>query len=473
MGSIKSRRMMQVLPKVKVRGIYSTALTKLLLDRGFEIVQPSPTIKERFRLAENQELPDLKINDRYDLQGVRVLGIREAVEAFQPVLHSTFKDVLTRKWRVSVDGVYKGKVIEADEQTVYVDIGGATGKLPKSELENMKQKQLVVQVERKRFGAKQPVLTTKLKVIGNHAILAQSGKTGVSLKVRDLKKRAELYALGKELAPNDWGIIWRETSANQSKETLENEVFALMKKAELLKKRATHVEASTLLLEGLCFMEVEFPSISKRQLDALRDSTAPTLDEHHHYKACGGKVSAALEMAESLLEKGRDRSEVENLFRQRVMYEFPETGSLVDVEHVKLSGRVFYLGQATIEKFDDEQIKFSRIMRSSGFYDGLNVRKEAGDKAVSEAKIGGWIITTRYFSQDGRCKGTYVNINTPVEVYPSVIRYVDLEVDVCIRPDGTATVLDVEKLEKALESGFISKTLFEIAKDKVKEITKV
>ena len=217
-------------------------------------------------------------------------------------------------------------------------------------------------------------------------------------------------------------------------------------------------------------MDVEFPSISKRQLDALRASTAPTLDGHHHYKACGGRISAALEMAEGLLENGRDRGEAENLFRQRIMHEFPETGSLVDVEHVKLSGRVLYLGQATIEEIDDEHVKLSRIMRSNGFYDGLGVRKEAGDKAVSEAKRDEWSITTRYFSEDRKCKGTYVNINTPVEIYPSAIRYVDLEVDICIQPDGTMKVLDVEKLEKALENGLVSKKIREVVKEKVKEI---
>jgi protein associated with RNAse G/E len=153
------------------------------------------------------------------------------------------------------------------------------------------------------------------------------------------------------------------------------------------------------------------------------------------------------------------------------MYEFPETGSVVDVEHVKLSGLVLHLGQATIEELDEEQIRYSRTMRSNGFYDGLGVKKEAGDKAISEAKRGEWYITTEYFSKDGEWKGTYINLNTPVEVYPKVIRYVDLEVDVCVRPDDTIKVLDMEKLERALKRGMISETLFRVIKEKVEEIT--
>ncbi|MDI6905431.1 MAG: DUF402 domain-containing protein [Candidatus Bathyarchaeia archaeon] len=460
--------------KAKVRGIYSTALTKLLLDNGFEIVQPSLTIKKRFGLEENSMPPDLKIEDRYDLQGIRVLGTSDAVCTFQSILHSTFEDALTRKWRVSVDGIYKGTVMESGEDAVYIDIGGdVVGRLSKSEIANINEKQVIVQVERRRIGVKQPVLTTKLKIVGNYAILVKNSKVGVSLQIRDLNKRAELYALGKELAPSGWGIIWRESSANQSRETLENEITALVEKIKILNEKAFYAEAPALLLEGLYFMDVEFPWISKRNLDKLRASAAQTLDWHHFYKSCGGKVSAALEMAEKLLEKGHNRSEVEELFKQQIVPEFPEAGSLVDVEHVKLSGLVLHLGQATIESLDDEQIKYSRVMRSNGFYDGLGVKKEKGDKAISETRSGEWCITTKYFSKGGEWKGTYININTPVEAYPKTIRYVDLEVDVCIKPDGTVEVLDMEKLEKALENAFISKTLFETVKEKVKEIMQI
>jgi Ribonuclease G/E len=463
---------MRTLAKAKIRGIYSTALTKMFLDNGFEIAQPSLTIKKRFELSDSLVLPDVKIKDRYDLQGVRVLGTSDAVTAVQTTLHSTFEDASTRKWHISVDGIYLGKAIESDEDTVYVDIGGGVvGRLPKHEFAIAEDKPLFVQVERKRIGAKQPILTTTLKIVGNYAILVENSKVGVSLKIRDLNKRAELYALGKTLAPEEWGIIWREPSANQSKETLENEITNLAGKVGILTEGSRRAEVPSLLIEGSEFMDVEFPSSSKRSLDKLRASVTPTLDRHHFYKSCGGKVSATLEMAEELLEKGQDRSNVEDAFKEQVLCEFPEEGSLVDVEHVKLSGFVFHLGQATIESLGDEQIKYSRIMRSNGFYDGLDVMKEVGDKAISETKTGEWCITTKYFSNNGEWKGTYINLNTPIEVYPKTIRYVDLEVDVCNLPDGTSKILDMEKLEKALEKGYISRKLFEKIKEKAKEIT--
>jgi hypothetical protein len=446
-------------------------LTKLLLDHGFEIVNPSVTIKRRFGLKDNPAPPDLKIKDRYDVQGIRVLGTSEAVSKFYSILQSNFEDVITRKWLVSVDGIYKGKVVDSGEYGIYVDIGDdVVGRVPKSEIAPANEKQVTVQVERKRIGAKRPLLTTNLKIVGNYAILAQNSRVGVSLKIRDLQKRAELYALGKSLAPNGWGIIWRETSANQPQEVLESEIRMLADKVKALKEKMASAEAPARLVDGLYFMDVEFPYFSKKGMDKLRASAAPTLDGHHFFKSCGGKVSSALEMAERLLEEGEAQESIENSFKEQILYEFPEEGSVVEIEHVKLSGIVFHLGQATIEAVDDKKLMYKRIMRSNGFYDGLGVKKEAGDTALSETKLGEWHITTKYFSSNGELKGTYVNLNTPVEVYPHAIRYVDLEVDVCIKPNGATQVLDLEKLEKALERGFISKGLFETVRGKANEI---
>ncbi|MBS7636111.1 DUF402 domain-containing protein [Candidatus Bathyarchaeota archaeon] len=460
--------------RAKVRGIYTTALTKLLLENGFQIVQPSQTIKVRFGIPDNNEPPDLKIKDRHDLQGVVALGTPEATKTLQKILHSTFEDVITRKWNISVDGIYKGIIIGESNGTFQVKISeDVVGVLPRNEAprESQNQNTVIVQVARKHIGRKTPFLTTQLKIVGNYAILTQKSNGGVSLKIRDINKRAELYALGKKLAPEGWGIIWREPAAQSSKTFLEDEVAKLCEKAKALERSASSVEAPALIVEGLHFMDVEFPSLSKAKLDTLRASVSPTIDGHHFYKSCGGKVSAALEMAEKLLEKGQNKSEVEKLLKEHVRTEFPEEGSTVDVEHVKFSGAVFHLGQAKIDTINSQELKYIRTIKADGFYDGLGVAKEADDKAVSQTKLGEWYIITNYFSKNGRWKGAYININTPVEVYPNAVRYVDLEVDVCIRSNGDTKVVDMEKLEKALEKGIVSEALFEKVKGVVAAVT--
>ncbi len=64
-----------MLPRIKIRGIYSTALTKFALDSGFQIVDPSERIRQRI----HTEWPDhvkyeILIQDREDRQGIEVKG---------------------------------------------------------------------------------------------------------------------------------------------------------------------------------------------------------------------------------------------------------------------------------------------------------------------------------------------------------------------------------------------------------------
>ena len=317
--------------KASIRGIYSTALTKLLLDDGFAMVQPSVTVRERFGLKENDEFPDLEVYDRQDKQGVQASGTAEAVNAFTSILQSCLDDVVIRKG-----------------------------------------------------------------------------------------------------------------------------------------------EAPATLLEGSRYVNVEFPALSKKKLDEIRGSVTPTMDGHHYYKACGVNISSALDMAEKLLEKGGPREEVETLLKQTIRAKYPIVGSLIEIEHVKLHGEVFSLGKAVIEAFDHPKslIRFRRVFKKKGIYDGLKVEKDPGDYAVTEAKIGEWYFKTRYFSKDGRYKGTYINLNTPIELYPHGIRYVDLEVDVCVWPNGRVKKLDEKKLKEAAAEGIITPKLVRIIKERLQEIMK-
>jgi len=296
----------------------------------------------------------------------------------------------------------------------------------------------------------------------------------VSKRLLDFKERSRLLKLGEELAPPNWGILWRRAAANQPVEVLKNEVVSLVKKGENILEKARQTEAPAILLEGFHLLNVEFPALSKAGLDEIRRAVTPTLKRHHYYKACGGKVSSMLEMAEKLLRQGGTYKDIEELFRQTVEKEYPTAGSLIEIEHVKLNGKVFSLGKALIQnvEYDDSAVslRLRRNFMKKGVYDGLKTPKEAGDYAITEAKIGEWHFKTQYFSREGKLKGTYVNLNTPIELYPHGIRYVDLEVDVCVWPDGRIETLDEEKLEKASKEGLVSRKLIKIVKEKLTEV---
>ena len=138
---------------------------------------------------------------------------------------------------------------------------------------------------------------------------------------------------------------------------------------------------------------------------------------------------------------------------------------------MKVNGRIYNLGEARIVEFDEQnqQIKLLRVFSTPGVYDGLRARKELGDYAVTSMKIGEWSFRTSYFSKNGEYKGTYVNINTPIEIYPVKVRYVDLEADICMWPNGRIRKIDVEKLDEIVRYGYISERLKQIISRKIEE----
>ena len=339
---------------VRIRGIYSTALTKLLLDHGFEIVQPSEVIKKRFGFPDSEEAeiqPSLNVHSRVDRQGVIISGDKASLEKIIQVLRSDLDDAIFRN-----------------------------------------------------------LLVTPLQA-------------------------------------NSWSFMKSENSLGS---------------------------LSIQSLEGVSLyrLDVEFPGLSKTRLDEIRASVTPTVTGHHYYKACGGRISFLVDIAERMLGEGCPRSEVESLLQENVWSMLPRERSRISISHIKIWGQKFNLGLAEVVKFRRKDGKLILLRRffKKGIYDGLQVSKDEGDFAVSEFTIGSLSFRTRYFSRDSSYKGTYININTPVEVYPSGVRYVDLEVDVCVWPDGRIKTIDDEKLEEAVSLGLISEKLAEMSKREVENV---
>lgn len=95
--------------RIKVRGIYSTALTQFSLNSGFEIVDPSQKIRERFILDFSNRNPDIFIHDRDDLQGIKLEGEADGLSCFLSKLGESLPDPVIINF--SSDEDHDGKAI--------------------------------------------------------------------------------------------------------------------------------------------------------------------------------------------------------------------------------------------------------------------------------------------------------------------------------------------------------------------------
>uniref|UniRef100_UPI0025B9E64D DUF402 domain-containing protein n=1 Tax=Halovivax sp. TaxID=1935978 RepID=UPI0025B9E64D len=205
-------------------------------------------------------------------------------------------------------------------------------------------------------------------------------------------------------------------------------------------------------------------------LDEARRAVETTMPGHHRIKAADRAASAAVDFAEAVCGDLATGSETPfdadaDLPFAAVARQFgPEAGDRLSLGHGKPDGRLITLGSGEVTEWDaDGSITLERSMRGGGTYDALEVPKEAGDVAVTKLREGRRWYPTTYRSADGEVKGTYVNICTPVELFPDRARYVDLYVDVIRLPDGTVEIVDEDELAEAVEAGLVSEALAEKA----------
>ncbi len=440
---------------IRIRGIYATALTHLFRKHGFKIVQPSEPICERFKLAPNQEPYDLDLYDLEDLQGVFVSGAAEGLERLLAILQEELLDAIVRRFELKLFSVYRGVVRSSGPAGSLIDLGGRDGFLPEEELHPGEV--VTVQVFELPGRGREPLLRRMIGLPGRYAVLISTGRIAISKKIEDYDERMRLSWLGAELAPKGWGIVWHTAAAGRSRAVLAEDIARLAGLAAKLNDKMREAPPA-LLLEGEPAAQVEFPGWAKRRLDQLRGEVLPTVAGHHQIKASGRKEE--IDLLEQMVKK-LSRSREKGLISAPSPLEALKVGASLTIEHVKLDGRVQLLGQGRVTRLSPAEglIELEREIKAPGRYDGLGIAKEPGDRAVTEFGEGRWWYRTRYLSADGELKGEYYNINTPIEIYPDKIRYVDLELDLVRLPGGEPRLIDEAELDKALARGWVSERL--------------
>lgn len=463
--------------RVRIRGIYATALTQLALERGFQVVQASRIIADRFGIPQLGLPADvtLKNNDGnpsellvvgYRWAASRVLEVlrEELPYSFywvgEPPLHATVKATVVG----SMDGECRARLGDIEA----VVVGEPIECRPGATIVAGVVKPAVKLGERAR-------LAPGARVIGDYAIVSYTpggykGRVTISEHVRNAEKRAELMSLASDYVSKGYTVHWRSSSRFADHATLSAELKQLVKKLqEVLSKAEKGGEG--IYSEGETVAIVRLSRPDKERLDELREKTTPTAPWHHSVKSVAPELSAVIDYAEKLVARNVPKNVLLAGLLEYLIDQINQN-KVIEIVHVKTDGKELRLGPAHVKNayLEDNRITLivERRVRGRGVYDGLGVEKEPGDVIVTEIDTDSWLTVHKYYSRDGVYKGSYININTPPEMAPGKIIYLDLEADIVKLPTGELRVIDLDELLEAHRKGIVTDKLVK----KVKEIIK-
>ncbi|PSQ07790.1 RNA-binding protein [Halobacteriales archaeon QS_6_71_20] len=470
--------------RVRVRGIYATALTRSLLDAGHEVVQPSPPIRRRF----DADLPaadhDASVGTTDDRQGVGVAGDPDAVAAVRDHLSGVGRDALAWDDPTPRGAVFDGIVRETVGGGAVVDLGesGAEGYLPFDNAEGHvgEDDRLRVQVldPAAPWADDRPVLDTRVRAMAGLATLVP-GRDGVRVTGADDADARELAGMTNLLSvdvPDGWGVEWSRDARDAGMDALGDALARAADRARTLDDALEEPrDEPGVVAAPTAGAWVWFGRECRFALDDRRREVTSTMPGHHRTKAASRSASAGVDLAEALCSfdgEGDDRTAARG--EEGVDFPFgvvadqfgPREGDRVRIGHGKPDGRLVHLGRGEVTAVDpsDGSVTLEREMTAGGSYDALDARREAGDVAITTFREGRWWYPTVYRDNEGVRKGTYVNVCTPVEAFPETVRYVDLHVDVVKHADGHVERVDDDELDAAVERGELAKRLAEKAR---------
>ncbi|SEH64470.1 Ribonuclease G or E [Halopenitus malekzadehii] len=493
---------------VRVRGIYATALTAMVGDAGHDVVDASEPIRERFA---DDSLPDVEgpapvdasVRTTADRQGVGVHGDGEAVATLTERLRAVGVDALVWLDPAPRGAVFDGEVTETLGGGAVVRLADGTdavrealassddawgitastlsgiavagrgaieGYLPYGETTDRIEvgDALRVQVREPAppWADRRPELGVNLRAPGPLASLVPGEGTRVDARDeaagRELAGMADLLGLEP---PEGWGIRWHRPAVDAGMDALETGLSRAIDRLDAVAAvREADVSAPRPLVAPVAGAWVWFGRESRFALDDRRREVTTTMPGHHRVKTGSEGARAGVDFVEAFCSP-------ETLHREFPFDVVTETfgplvGDSVRIAHGKPAGHLVVLGDGEVTDRDADagRITVERSMTAGGTYDALEIPRESGDVATTTFTEGRWWYPTTYRDAAGEVKGTYVNVCTPVEVFPETVRYVDLHVDVIKHADGTVTRVDDDELDDAVEAGTVLEPLAERAR---------
>ncbi|MEM0004150.1 MAG: DUF402 domain-containing protein [Desulfurococcaceae archaeon] len=451
---------------VRVRGIYSTAISKILLDNGFKLVDVSDKIRERLGVDFDTTPCDVTVKDTENPDEVLVIGFPDEARRVFNLLVEKLKYVFKWESRIELHSIYLGIVVEKKGDYCLVDLGEVKGALYPCREDTGAR--IIVGVKQAPIKpGDRLVLTKNFRLIGKYVALTYGEpKITFSEHIHGADIKAKLSAIAAaKLMGTGLGVHFRSSSKYADKDELIRELEKLIEECRMINQTLQENLSPRKLHSGEYIGIMSLTSLAKEELDKYRRLVVSTISKHHSLKSMG--LSDLVDFAEEVLPptingKGERTEKGVLNYLAKKLRESPR----IEILHVKPTGETIKLqpGRVVDVKVDDNKliIVLERFIKSPGIYDGLSVEKKPGDVDYLVVDSSKPVLQHNYF-RDGNWIGSYVNVNTPPEISLNTIKYHDLILDVVIYPSGEVKVIDTEELREFYEEGIITRELYEYA----------
>lgn len=440
---------------VRIRGIYSTAILRMLLDESIPIADISDVLKERFHqeIKTNELVPVVTIKDIDDKKGFIVYGGEKLSTQVMLVLRENIPEIVSVEKVYDQYSIHVVRILEKYDKGYIVELYDGH----KGFLETDKRYQVgeytIAYVASSTDD--EVLLKEGISVAGKYVRLIENSNTRFSKFIRNPEKKTLLLtALTKIKLPPNTGVYFRSSANKASLSDIIEEIQQLINEFLQLKKKAAECKEPKKLRKGEKLFINFLPFEAKNRLDSYRSKQVLTLKHHHYIKSTDTPEKDCMDIIENIIDPESVCNasfklihlHLNNIFRHIMQRD------IVLVHH--WPSERYYTYSCKVFKISKPLIYCERIVSSSGFYDGLNIKKKSGDTITTVFAPFSPIIVHVY-RRKNTISGLYFNINSPVELL-SLNRfwYIDYHVDVI--KTKTVKIIDMEKLEEIYRRGVIS-----------------
>lgn len=437
--------------KVKVRGIYSTAITKLLMDAGVEITQAAEALKNAMNLSDEAP-PDVMVEDVETKEGVYVYGSEP--DKVIDILKKDLKESVF--YKEDIGKIYCGIIKNTDQKSKSIVISLPDDEEGVLDLKNfwgyVKPGSKILVQSKGTYDGK-IMLSTQLRIFGENVIIIKNGFTKMSKGIRSHEGRNKLYDIAKGMDLKDWGILWVQGAENKDEAVLKDELNGLMDKEKEISDKFNACNDPTTLYEGVDKYFTLFDRNDKLKLDEIRKKVMPTIPNHHTLKSAGYTILT--DFAENIMERGSEKEMTKKVDETLLRYG-PIKNKLYRIAFTRLNG--------TSYKVDG--------MLEDVVVDGINVkslkvtnRNDWGEKTYLIDADKEYVIVKRSNSEERI-------LTLKPEIFPKFAKITTF--DITAKKEGdNVTLINDNRIEKLYKRGEISKELADKLKTSLEAVSKL